>query len=165
MSDLPRPLDDQPAPRQGFIALQMTGQTPQTWAELRLTLIAKIVELVDQVGREKPTTDCLKEQAREIGSLGLDHVKAKLEKPSLENEQIIANVSKTYAEVEKIKAEARKTDSEADAKEFENSIKQLRAMLKVSRVMMLQSVQGEEVSLLGQEIETLFQTLKELEST
>lgn len=77
----------------------------------------------------------VREEAQTIISESIKHLKDRLKKQGLENEEIGARVAKLLAEAEKEKAIAAKTRAETEKLEFATIIKKLRLLMEVHRVM------------------------------
>jgi hypothetical protein len=161
MADIPARRDEAglPATRQGYAGFQVTGKNPDLWKKLHLKFIAKIEQVIEQLVEEDAAQNWLQEQAREFGTLALDHMKAKLRKSGLEAEQIEAEVAKLFAEKERVLAEARKTNAEARAIEIQNEVKELRLALGMAKAVLIG--EQDEVSIVfGQQIEAMLNALK-----
>lgn len=75
----------------------------------------------------------VREEAQTLISESIQHLKDRLKKQGLENEEIAARVVKLLAEAEKEKAMAARTRAESDKLEFATIVKKLRLLLEVQR--------------------------------
>ncbi len=75
----------------------------------------------------------VREEAQNVISESIQHLKERLKKQGLENEETAASVTKLLAEAEKEKAIAAKTRAEAEKLEFATIVKKLRLLLEVQR--------------------------------
>ena len=75
----------------------------------------------------------VREEAQNVISESIQHLKDRLKKQGLENEEIAATVTKLLAEAEREKAMAAKTRAEAEKLEFATIVKKLRLLLEVQR--------------------------------
>jgi hypothetical protein len=144
-----------PAPREGFAGFQVTGRSPGLWLKLRSQFVAKVEQLVEQ----DAGLGWLQEQAKEFGTLALEHAKARLRREGAEVEKIEAEVAKLFAEKEKVFAEARKTNAEARSLEIKNSMMELRVALGFTRAMLIGDP-TEEAVVFGQQIDAMIDALK-----
>ena len=95
------------------------------------TTLQHVLDSVIDIKRQKT----VREEAQNLISESIQHLKDRLQKQGLENEKIAAEVAKLLAEAEKEKALAAKTQAEADALEFATIIKKLRLLLEVEKAM------------------------------
>jgi hypothetical protein len=75
----------------------------------------------------------VREEAQNLISESILHLKERLKRQGLENEEIAARVVKLLAEAEKDKAIAAKTRAESDKLEFATIVRKLRLLLEVQR--------------------------------
>lgn len=95
------------------------------------TALQHVLDSVIDIKRQKT----VREEAQNLISESIQHLKDRLQKQGLENEKIAAEVAKLLAEAEKEKAMAAKTQAEADALEFATIVKKLRLLLEVEKAM------------------------------
>lgn len=143
----------------GYAGFQVTGKDPNLWKKLHATLRAKVHQVVEELAEEDGSHKWLQEQAREFGSLALEHAKAKLRKSGVEVEKIEAEVSKLFAEREEALAKARKTNAEARAIEVGTAIKELRVALVMTKAMLI-GEKGKAAVVFGQQIDAMLEALK-----
>lgn len=79
------------------------------------------------------TRSTVREEAQTIIHESIQHLKDRLQRQGLENDEIAARVTKLLAEAEREKATAAKTRAEADALEFATVIRKLRLLLEAQR--------------------------------
>lgn len=99
-------------------------------ARLQLALNHVLDSVIDT---KKQTT--VREEAQNVISESIQHLKERLKKQGLENEEIAANVAKLLSEAEKEKAIAAKTRAETEKVEFATIVRKLRLLLEVQRAM------------------------------
>ena len=85
------------------------------------------------IDTKKGTT--VREEARDILNESINHLKARLQKTGLENEEIAARITKILAEAEKERANARKTQLETDHLELMITIRRLRLVLEAQKLL------------------------------
>jgi hypothetical protein len=84
----------------------------------------------------------IREEAQTLISESIQHLKDRLKKQGLENEEISARVVKLLAEAEKEKAIAAKTRAETEKLEFAMIVRKLRLLLEVQRAIEHDRVDG-----------------------
>lgn len=77
----------------------------------------------------------VREEAQHLISESIQHLKDRLKRQGLENEEIAARVVKLLAEAEREKAVAAKTRAESDRLEFATIVRKLRLLLEVQRAL------------------------------
>jgi hypothetical protein len=75
----------------------------------------------------------VRQEAENLISESIQHIKERLKKQGLENEELAAKVTKLLAEAEKDRAIAAKTRVETEALAFATVIRKLRLLLEVQR--------------------------------
>lgn len=160
-----------PGARSGYVGFQLTGKDPAKWGEFYFKLFARIEQLVEFIVQEDDTRSWLASQAKDLTTLAIDSVKAKLSKTNLKAEEIDAEVvrlladqEKVWAEARKIDSEARKINAEARAIELDTKIKELRVALSISRAMLIGD-RNKPVLLLGRQVDAMLESLNSLEAT
>ena len=106
--------------------LSIVGESMGT--RLQMALNHVLDSVIDT--RQKTT---VREEAQNLISESIQHLKQRLKKQGLENEEISARVVKLLAEAEKEKAIAAKTRAESDKLEFATIVRKLRLLLEVQR--------------------------------
>lgn len=107
---------------------QLSGWGAGIGARLQLALNHVLDSVIDN---QKQAT--IREEAQNLISESIQHLKERLKKQSLENEEIAARVVRLLAEAEKEKAIAAKTRAESDKLEFATIVRKLRLLLEVQR--------------------------------
>jgi hypothetical protein len=92
------------------------------------------------VDKERETT--VREEAQHLIAESIQHLKDRLKKQGLENEEIAARVVKLLAEAEKEKAVAAKTRAEAGQLEFALIVRKLQLLLAAQRAVEHSGVDG-----------------------
>ena len=101
-----------------------TGLGPR----LQRTLERLLDTVVDQRGQ---TT--VREEAQELIAQSIQHLKDRLGRPGLENEELAARAAKLLAEAELAKASAAKSQAEASEIEFRLLARRLRLVIEAER--------------------------------
>lgn len=127
------------------------------WTKINIA----IEQVLDSVIDPKHGTT-VREEAQDLTSQALDFLKAKLQTPGLENEEIAARITKLLTEAEKEKETTRKTRAEAEQIELSNFIKKLRLVLEAQKV--LYGNGKEKYDPVIARIDTFLNALKELTS-
>lgn len=83
-----------------------------------------------------------REEAQTLISESIQHLKERLKNQGLQNEEILARVTKLLAEAEKEKALAAKNRAQADALEFATIVRKLRLLLEVQKAMTEERLDG-----------------------
>ena len=103
--------------------------------DIKPKLLGAINNVLDTVvDTTKGTT--LKEEAQDILRQSIQHLKERLKKTGLENEEIVARITKILAEAEKERATARKVNAETEQIEFLTTVRKLRLVLEAQKVLM-----------------------------
>lgn len=100
------------------------------------------------VDTKRQTT--VREEAQALIAESIQHLKDRLKKQGLENEEILARVTRLLAEAEKERAQAAKTRAETEMLEFGLIIKKLRLLMEVQK------------ALINDDLDSFIGTLKEL---
>jgi len=146
--------------RKGFIQVNVTGQSPQGWAELHSKLLASLARVLDRI-TDGSGAQWFEEQAAQFSKALIDYAKARLAKPGIENEKTMAEIADLYANREKKVAETRRIHAEADAKELENALRRLRLALGVTKGMLV-GAEGQEAIVMGKQVEGLLLAIREV---
>ena len=77
----------------------------------------------------------IRQEAQDLISESIHHLKERLKKSGLENEELAARATKLLAEAEKEKSVAAKTRAEAEAIEFQTIVRKLRLLIEAHRAM------------------------------
>jgi hypothetical protein len=106
----------------------------QFFHDLKPKLYGAINNVLDTV-IDKSSGTTIREEAQDILKESIHHLKEKLKKTGLENEEIAARITKILAEAEKERAIARKTNAESDQIEFIVTVRKLRLVLEAQKVL------------------------------
>lgn len=101
-------------------------------AGLSVRLQTALNQVLDTVVDSRRNTT-VREEAQTIIGESIRHIKERLKKQGIENEEIGARITKLLAEAEKEKAVAAKTLAETEALEFATIVKKLRLLLEVQQ--------------------------------
>lgn len=102
----------------------------------------------------------VREEAQDLISKSIDHLKAKLAQTGLENQEIVATITKILAEAEKDRELARRTRAETEQLEFVTQIKKIRFILEARKALSLSD--AEVLNPTIAKIDAFLQALKEL---
>lgn len=91
-----------------IVGIELRGLNENTWKNLSNKLFEAIDSLCSQIS-DNPIT---KEYAKDIAQIGLSFFKAKAQKPTLENEKLVAEIAVKYAEAKKLLMETEKIELE-----------------------------------------------------
>jgi hypothetical protein len=150
-------LAEEQLPEKQYVRVDIRGQDPALWGTLRAKLMVAVEDLLNTVvDSERGTT--LQDEARQLTSAALDHVRARLAKAGLENEKIEAEIQRLYAQIQGDLADARKKSAEADAIEFATAMKRLRVVLGGMRAMLI-GEEGDEAIIFGRQIDEFIKVL------
>ncbi len=131
-----------------ILEVQVAGKDLSIWKEKKPELIAKIQEVVDKIMdhiADPINQTTVRDEAKEVISLSLDHIKQKLAKPGIENQQTLAEIEQIYARINQTKTEERKTKAEADKLEFDNMLRKLEFSLGSTKILLLNDKDDETV--------------------
>lgn len=106
----------------------------QFFQDIKPKLYGAINSVLDTV-IDKSSGTTVREEAQDILKESIHHLKEKLKKTGLENEEIAARITKILAEAEKERALARKTNAESDQIEFIVTVRKLRLVLEAQKVL------------------------------
>lgn len=99
-----------------LIRFAITGKNAELWERLQGRIFevvdAIVTRIADTADLDAPETDAVVEVAQDLAKLATDWARAKLERPSLENQKLQAEIAVQFAEAKKTLAEARKLDAE-----------------------------------------------------
>ncbi|OEK06715.1 hypothetical protein [Roseivirga misakiensis] len=107
-----------------FIQFDITGKNEALWHSLSKRLETIVQDIVAKVSNNSASPAITKE----ILALGVDFVKAKAQKPTLENEKLKAEITERYSQVHKNMAETELHTEEALSKKIDNLEKMIRLM-------------------------------------
>lgn len=153
--------------RQGIQQVDVTGAAPELWAKLQPKLVEAIERFLSTpVNPETGAT--VREEGKEITSLALENLKARLRKDVVANRKNEAEIAEIFERCEherekesKTRAETRKINAEAEAQEFENCVRKLKTALRLTKVM-LAGQPGEEAALFGKRIDAYLKALEDV---
>ncbi len=89
------------------------------------------------------------QEAQDVIHESINHLKARLKKTGLENEEIAARITKLLAEAEREKAETRKLNAETDQMEFFMMARKLKLVLEAHRLFALDGEEAPETQRLN----------------
>ena len=131
VADLPRGLISGAGGPTAVSPLERLSGIGQGIGERLQTALNLVLDSV--IDQKRQTT--IREEAQGLISESIQHIKERLKKQGLENEEIAARIAKLLAEAEREKAIAAKTRAETEHIEFATIVKKLRLLLEVQRAM------------------------------
>ena len=135
---------------EAFVQLRHRGQVPVVTNGTGLaTRLQKAIEgLLDSVVDPR-TQSTVRDEAQALLTHSIQHLKDRLERPGLENEEIAARATKLLAEAEATRAAAAKTHAEAGEIELRLLARRLRLVIEAERAMAADDI-GQFVAVLEQ---------------
>ena len=131
-------------PRKKLTKVTLTGSDPMLWEKMRSKLLLVLDKSLETViNYETGTT--VKEEAQEFTSALIKYGKNKLEKASIENDKLNAEVEEIYTKIKKEKAETRKINAEADRINLENRIREIKISLGSAKAMLIGNENNEDI--------------------
>lgn len=119
-----------------LLRIDLVGKDQNLFANLK----GKLIKMVDKVldsSLDVSSDLTVKEELQKFTSLGLNFAESKLQKASIENDQIIAEIQEKLSLIQKNKAESRKINATARTIEFDQSLKELTFTLKMTKAIIL----------------------------
>lgn len=147
-----------------FIQVDVEGQNSDLWEQLKSKLSSMVLNLLD-LKINSNTGANVGEELQKLTTNVLEFANAKLEKPSIENHKLLAEIDSVLANRAKELAEARKLNAEAEQIELNNVCKKLSIAIGAAKVL-AQSTNDPQALLFIKSIEELafiFQENKMLE--
>ena len=102
--------------KKDFLQIGVSGLNPEIWNRLEGQFADLIEKLCDRIGADNSDQQLTKD----IVQLGFNFAKAKIEKPSLENEKLKAEIANNYADANKKIFETEKIKEDIIEKKLEN---------------------------------------------
>lgn len=112
--------------------------------------------VMDTVVNSKTGTT-LGQEGQDLIVESIAHLKSKLKKSGLENEEIAANITKLLAEAQKERAETRRINAESEQLEFLTMIRKLKLVLEARKLYYIENENKEEM----QKIDSFVSLLKD----
>src|SRR5258708_18237060 len=108
-----------------FIKVDVEGNDKSTWAKLKNKLTETLFDLLNtQINSNSGAT--VRDEIQRITTNVIAFANAKLEKPSIENQKLLAEIEQILANKAKELAETRKINAEAEKIELDNITQKLR---------------------------------------
>lgn len=143
-----------------IIRIDLVGKDENFFQNLKNKLI-KTVNKVLEASIDVNSNQTVKDELRNLASLGLDFAKSKLAKPGIENDKMLAEIEEKISVIEKNKAETRKLNVEARKLEFDQSLRELTFALKMSKAL-INLKEGEEALAFTKQIEVFLEAVNGL---
>lgn len=115
-----------------FVAARRAGALPAAATGLGPRLQRTLERLLDTVVDQRAQTT-VREEAQELIAQSIQHLKDRLGRPGIENEELAARAAKLLAEAELAKASAAKTQAEAGEIELRLLARRLRLVIEAER--------------------------------
>lgn len=115
-----------------FVAARRVGGLPAAQSGLAPRLQRTLERLLDTVVDQRAHTT-VREEAQALIAQSIQHLKDRLGRPGLENEELAARAAKLLAEAELAKASAAKTQAEAGEIELRLLARRLRLVIEAER--------------------------------
>lgn len=115
-----------------FVAARRAGGSLPTSMGLGPRLLRTLERLLDTVVDQRAQST-VREEAQELIAQSIQHLKERLGRPGLENEEIAARAAKLLAEAELAKATAAKSQAEASEIELRLLARRLRLVIEAER--------------------------------
>jgi hypothetical protein len=139
--------------------VSLSGADTVLWEKMKPKLLIALDKFLDTV-INYDTGASIKQEAQEFTSAMIKYGKAKLEKASIENDKLNAEIEEIYTRIKKDKAETRKINAVADRINFDNQIRALKVSLGGAKALMIGS-RNEEDILLVKRLDAFFDVINE----
>ena len=117
-----------------IVAIELSGRDPEAFDRLFAKLTDTIEKSLEMMSG-KDASPGVSSALQDVASIAKNFARAKLEKPSIENQHLIAQISSEYAAAEERLASARKLHAEADSVEIDNAMKRLNAAIQMANLL------------------------------
>lgn len=147
-----------------FSKIDLEGNDRQLWGDLRSKLFNMILSLMELKVNYK-TDGNVEEEFTRVTTNIIEFANAKLEKPSIENQKLLAEIDHLLANRAREFAQARKLSAEAEKIELDNLCKKLSIAIGAAKVLARSSNDEETLIFVKniQELSFIFQEDKFLE--
>ena len=108
----------------GILRIDLVGKDPELFNTLFSKLQEAIINIVEKLS-DKEVNPSTRTAMDEVISVAQTYIEAKLKEPSLKNEKLLADITKTYAEAEEALARTRKENAVTEQIELDNLKKKL----------------------------------------
>jgi hypothetical protein len=117
-----------------FVKVDVEGNDKFTWSNLKSKLTETLFELLNkQINANSGAT--VNDEIKRIATSVIEFANAKLEKPSIENQKLLAEIEQILANKAKELAETRKINAEAEKIELDNTIQKLKIALGLAKML------------------------------
>ncbi|MFA6249479.1 MAG: hypothetical protein WC615_21250 [Mucilaginibacter sp.] len=117
-----------------YIKVDVEGANPQMWATMKVKLTNMVMELIDFKINTK-TNGSIGEEFGRVSANLIEFANAKLEKPSIENQKMLAEIENLLANKAKGFAETRKLNAEAEQIELQNIMMKLKLAIGCAKIL------------------------------
>jgi|TARA_R100000501_G_C2620242_1_gene113511 hypothetical protein len=143
-----------------ILKIDLVGENESLFENLRSKLIKTVNKVLD-ASIDVNSNQTVKDELRNLASLGLDFAKSKLAKPGIENDKMLAEIEEKISIIEKNNAETRKLHVEARRLEFDQSLRELTFALKMSKAI-INVEDGEEAIAFTKQIDIFIEAVNSL---
>ncbi len=152
-----------------ILAIEVQGQNKDLWKNLKPIFIKKIAAFMAfEINTEQKRT--VRDEFRSYASKALEYGKAKLDKATIENEALRAEVEHKFAQAQREFAEARerhalarKAEVEAAEAEFISQLKMMRVSLVGLKAMIIENSSEEDEIILSSDLEAYLIMIRAME--
>jgi len=117
-----------------FVKVDLVGNDDFTWSKLKSKLTQTLFELLDtKINTNSGAT--VSDEIQRITTNVIEFANAKLERPSIENQKLLAEIEQILANKAKKLAETRKINAEAEKIELDNIAQKLKIALGLAKVL------------------------------
>lgn len=129
-----------------LIKIDLVGRNSEAFDRLSGRLVATIESVVEKMSNSQ-VDDSTRSTLEDIAQVAQSFIQAKAQKPTIENQKMLAEISHEYAAAEEKMASARKINAEAESVEIANAVARLESAIKMLGILnqaKLSSVKGED---------------------
>ncbi|MCX2432194.1 hypothetical protein [Pedobacter sp. GR22-10] len=136
-----------------FLKVEVEGQKASVWESAKGKLMDLMTKLMDaQINSYSDST--VREELKRAGSNVIEFANAKLQRPSLENIKLQAEIELMLKNSAKVDAETRKVNAEAEAVELANLEQKLKIVMGAAK-MIAMGERNQEAILFCKDMESL----------
>ncbi len=143
-----------------ILRIDLVGKDENLFQNLRSKLIETVNKVLD-ASIDVNSNQTVKDELRNLASLGLDFAKSKLAKPGIENDKMLAEIEEKISVIEKNNAETRKLNVEARKLEFDQSLRELTFALRMSKAL-INLEEGDEAIAFTKQINVFLEAVNSL---
>lgn len=122
-----------------MIRIDLGGKDSEAFDRLSQRLVDTIEDVVNKMSQSQ-ISNSTRSTLDDIAEVAQGFIQAKAQKPTIENQKVLSEISREYAIAEERIAQARKTNAEAESVEIGNAVARLESAL--SMLQMLKNVEA-----------------------